>query len=148
MYLSSDASLSICGCYQLFKDSMLSCAQMAKSYQPQKRENRRKHGVFIDSLRLGEAYMHQYSRLSLVQMMVCHLFGAKPLSEPKLAYCSQQHWEQTYVKLKEKTAHSIKLIDKCYILALFVSSYSFIQTPQHYFTGTGEIVTMTPVPVK
>ena len=34
-----------------------------------------------------KAYMRQQGRLSLVQTMVCRLFGAKPLSELMLDYC-------------------------------------------------------------
>ena len=35
---------------------------------------------------LNDAYMRPPSRPSLVQIIACHLFGAKPLSEPTLAY--------------------------------------------------------------
>ena len=43
--------------------------------------------VSINSLKLGDAYMHQLTWLSLVQIMACRLFGAKPLSEPMIIYC-------------------------------------------------------------
>ena len=33
------------------------------------------------------AYMHQLIGSSLVQIMVCRLFGTKPLSKPMLGYC-------------------------------------------------------------
>ena len=33
------------------------------------------------------AYMHQWIKSVLVQIMACRLFGAKPLSEPMLGYC-------------------------------------------------------------
>ena len=33
------------------------------------------------------AYMRQWSRTALVQIMTCRLIGAKPLSEPVLEYC-------------------------------------------------------------
>ena len=36
---------------------------------------------------MSDVYMCQQSRPSLVQIMACRLFGAKPLSEPMLAYC-------------------------------------------------------------
>ena len=39
----------------------------------------------FNPLRPGDAYMHQLTSLSLIQMMACHLFGAKSLSEPMLA---------------------------------------------------------------
>ena len=32
-------------------------------------------------------YTRQWFRWALVQIMACRLFGAKPLSEPKLGYC-------------------------------------------------------------
>ena len=52
----------------------------------------------INSLRPSAAYMHQQSMPSLVQIMACHLDGAKPLSEPMLEYCQLDSWEQTSVK--------------------------------------------------
>ena len=39
------------------------------------------------ALRPCDAYMRQYTKPSLVQIMAWHLFGAKPLSEPTLVYC-------------------------------------------------------------
>ena len=36
---------------------------------------------------IGDAYTRQKTRPSLVQIMACRLFGAKPLSEPMLEYC-------------------------------------------------------------
>ena len=41
----------------------------------------------INSLRQSDVCMLYQSGPSLVQIMVFHLFGAKPLSEPMLAYC-------------------------------------------------------------
>ena len=37
---------------------------------------------------------------SLVQVIACHLFGAKPLPEPMLAYCQVDSWEQISVKFE------------------------------------------------
>ena len=55
------------------------------------------------------------NKLSLVQMMTHRLFGAKPLSEPMLAHCQLDHWEQILVKFKSKwnNFHTRKLIWKC-----------------------------------
>ena len=39
---------------------------------------------FINSLRLSDTYRCQWTGSSLVQVMACHLFGAKPLPEPML----------------------------------------------------------------
>ena len=40
----------------------------------------------MNSLRPCDAYMCQWTRPPLVQIMTCHLFGTKPSSEPMLAY--------------------------------------------------------------
>ena len=45
------------------------------------------HFPGINSLRLSDVYMCRHSRTSLVQIMACRLFGAKPLSKPMLEYC-------------------------------------------------------------
>ena len=42
---------------------------------------------YVNSLRPSDAYMQCWTVSSLVQMMACRLFGAKPLSEPMLEYC-------------------------------------------------------------
>ena len=42
--------------------------------------------IAINSLRPSDAYMHQYTSLSLLQIMACHLVGAKLSSEPMLEY--------------------------------------------------------------
>ena len=45
----------------------------------------------INTLRPSDAYMRHYTRPSLVQMMACRLFGAKPSSEPMMIYCHLDH---------------------------------------------------------
>ena len=47
------------------------------------------------------AYMCQWTRSELFQIMVCCPFGAKPLPEPMLAYCKVGTWEQISVELFE-----------------------------------------------
>ena len=42
---------------------------------------------FLNPLWPSDAYMRQYTRPSLVQIMGCRLGGAKPSSEPLLEYC-------------------------------------------------------------
>ena len=56
------------------------------------------------------AYMCQWIRPALVQIMACRLFVAKPFSKPVLAYCQLDPGEQTPVKFesKYKTFHSQK----------------------------------------
>ena len=51
----------------------------------------------------------------MVQVMACHLFGAKPLSEPMLTICQLVTWEQTSLKFQSKYKHfrSRKYIWKC-----------------------------------
>ena len=62
-------------------------------------------------------YMCQWIGLALVQIMACHLFGAKSLSKPVLCYCQLDHWRQTSVKFesKSKTLHSWNCIWKCHL---------------------------------
>ena len=48
------------------------------------------------SFRPSDAYVRQYNIPTLLQMMVCRPFGAKPLSEPVLPYC--QHSKNKVVK--------------------------------------------------
>ena len=55
------------------------------------------HSVHINSSFPSAAYMHQWTRSALVQVMACRLFGAKPLLEPMLAYCKLHSWEQISV---------------------------------------------------
>ena len=64
----------------------------------------------VNSLKLGDTYMQPYMQPSLVQIMACCLFGTKPLSEPMLAFCELDPWEQTSVKfsMKFKNFHSRK----------------------------------------
>ena len=42
----------------------------------------------------GPAYMRQRTESALVQVMACHLFGAKPLPGPMLNYCLLDPKEQ------------------------------------------------------
>ena len=56
-------------------------------------------------LRLSAAYMRQQPRPSLVTIMACRLFGAKPLSELMLRYCQLILWDQTSVTFCSKFKH-------------------------------------------
>ena len=42
----------------------------------------------------GDAYMRYWTGSSLVHVMACRLFGAKPLPEPMMAYCQLGPTEQ------------------------------------------------------
>ena len=50
-------------------------------------------------------YMRQCTRSTLVLVIACRLFGAKPLLEPMLTYCQLDYWKQTSVKFKSKLQH-------------------------------------------
>ena len=50
------------------------------------------HGV--NSSPHSAAYMRQWTGPSLVQVMACRLFCAKPLPEPMMAYCQLDSWEK------------------------------------------------------
>ena len=49
------------------------------------------------------AYMRRWTGSSLVQVMACRLFGAKPLPEPMMAYCQLDSWEQISVKFERNS---------------------------------------------
>ena len=51
------------------------------------------------------AYMRQWTGSSLVQVMACRLFGAKPLPEPMLTYCQLDSWEHISVKFESEFYH-------------------------------------------
>ena len=56
----------------------------------------------VNSLRPSDAYMCQWTKSSLVQIMAFRLFGAKPLSKPMLEYCQLEPAEPTSVTFKSK----------------------------------------------
>ena len=61
-----------------------------------------------------QTYMRQYTKPSLVQIMVCCLFCANPLTEPMMTYCLLNHKNYISVTfcLKFKSFHSRKFIWK------------------------------------
>ena len=68
----------------------------------------------INSSPPSAAYMCQCTVSTLVQIMACRLYVAKPLSEPMLDYYQLDTWEQSSVKFysKYKIFHSWKCIWK------------------------------------
>ena len=68
-----------------------------------------------NSLRSSDAYMRQHNIPTLLQIMACRLFGAKPLSEPMPPCCQLDPKEHISVKfcLKFKSFHSRKCTSKC-----------------------------------
>ena len=50
------------------------------------------------------------SRSTLLQVMACHLFKAKPLPEPVLTYCQLGTCRQTSVRLKIKIKYQYKIL--------------------------------------
>ena len=59
----------------------------------------------INSLKPGDVSVRRRPRASMVEIMACRLFGAKPLSEPMLEYCQLDPWEQTSVKFYSNLKH-------------------------------------------
>ena len=49
-----------------------------------------------------DAIWHHVSWSSLVHVVACRLFGATSISEPTLACCKLDHWEQISVKFDSK----------------------------------------------
>ena len=56
----------------------------------------------FNSLKPSDAYMLHWNKPSLAQIMACHLFGTKPLSETMVIFCQLDPKEQYSVKLKSK----------------------------------------------
>ena len=54
------------------------------------------------------AYMRQWIGYTLVPVIICHLFGAKPIPESLLAYCQLDPWEQISMKSWLKFIHFIE----------------------------------------
>ena len=70
---------------------------------------------------------------SLVQIMACRLFGAKPLSEPMMLYSQLDRKEHISVKfyLKLKSCHSTKCTWKC----LLRNSGHFVSASMSWWNG-------------
>ena len=47
----------------------------------------------VNPLRPSDPLMRRQTSSTLVQIMACRLFGAKPLSKPMLTYCQLEPWE-------------------------------------------------------
>ena len=57
------------------------------------------HCMLMNSSPPSATYMRQWTGSSLVQVVACRLFGAKPLPEPMLAYSQLDSWKYISVKL-------------------------------------------------
>ena len=62
-------------------------------------------GQWVNSSPPSAAYMRQWIGSALVQIMACHLFGAKPLPQPVLAYCQLDSWEHISMKFESEFYH-------------------------------------------
>ena len=62
-------------------------------------------------------YMHQWTGSTLVQVIACCFFSAKPLLKLVLAYCQMDCWEQISVKFEFEFCHfhSRKCIWNCHL---------------------------------
>ena len=56
----------------------------------------------VNSSPPSAAYMRQGTGSSLVQVMSCRLFDAKPLPEPVLAFCQLDFWEHISMKFESE----------------------------------------------
>ena len=52
--------------------------------------------------------MRRKTRLSLVQIVACRLYGAKPLIESIIAYCQLGPWERVLLKFESEHINLIK----------------------------------------
>ena len=70
--------------------------------------------TFVSSFPPSTAYMCQWSRSALVQVMACCPFGTKPLPEPMLAYCQLDSWEQISGRFEPELYHFLwKRLKEC-----------------------------------
>ena len=71
--------------------------------------------MIINSSPPGDAYMHQWTALALVQVIARPLFGAKPSPETMLTHCQLDSCEQISVKFQSEfyNFHSRKCIWNC-----------------------------------
>ena len=67
--------------------------------------------IMVNSCPPSAAYMCQRITSALVQIMACHLFGAKPLSKPMLAYCQLDHRNKLQRNFNQNT--KIFIHEKC-----------------------------------
>ena len=69
----------------------------------------------LNSFPPSATYMRQWTVSSLVQVMACRLFCAKPLPEPVMVYCQLDSWQQVSVKFESEFYHflSMKCIWTC-----------------------------------
>ena len=56
-------------------------------------------------------YMHQWTGSALVQIMVCRLFGAKPLPETVLVYCQLGNFTDIWIQILKFPSR--KCVSKC-----------------------------------
>ena len=75
-YLMNENNLTVPGKYlrQIIYKTKVSSVTSALAFQ------------YMNTLRPGDVYIHQWARSAFVQVMACHLFGTKPLSGPMLAH--------------------------------------------------------------
>ena len=96
----------------------------------------------FNSSRPRDSYMRKKTGPSLVQIMACRLFGAKPLSEPMLNYCqletckhiSMTFWSNTTVCIEENAFESV--ICKMASILTLPQCFKFATDPlYHALTG-------------
>ena len=58
-------------------------------------------GQLLNSSSPSAAYMCQWTGPTLVQVMACHLIGAKTLPEPMLVYCQLDSWDEFQWKFNQ-----------------------------------------------
>ena len=84
----------------------------------------------INSWRPRDAYKSHQIRPSLLQIMACHVFGARPLSEPMLDYCQSVPWK--HISLKSESNYSNFLLRKSIYSILLSKGHNHIQVYLRY----------------
>ena len=71
---------------------------------------------YIIPISASHTYMHHWTRPSLVQIILCCLFTAKPLSEPMLVNCQMRHQGEISVHfIQINPVHFGKWFWKCHV---------------------------------
>ena len=75
----------------------------------------------VNSLSPSATYMHHQTRPSLVQIMACWLYDAKPLSKPMVAYFQLDmgtYFNEIWIKVKNEENEIENVISKMEVISM------------------------------
>ena len=92
-------------------------------------------GSHINSLRLGDAYIHKWTASPSVQLMVCDLLDVKPLPEVMISYRLLDSREQISVNIRQTIQLSAKKMHLQMLLTKWL--VKFVLASMWYLTTLG-----------